>query len=222
MRLLDCFSELIAYTGYIIDSAATDAFAFEDTAERYRLLVARSRQCAQAGGIDDARWQQGFFAACAWIDESLLCSAWPQREKWAASQLQKQYFNTTAAGEAFYDRLDALEEDAGDLREVYAVCLALGFKGRYFRSSDLGRLEDVRYTNLKRVTEDTALSFPETLFPDAYAAPPAGKWRRKKWRGLSVFSAIVILIPVLAFAALYVFFDNVLTRTIQAYFGAGA
>ena len=221
MRLIDCFSELIAYTGYVTASAADAPFAFSDTTERYRQLVARSLEKARSGGIADDRWQEGFFPVCAWIDERLLCSAWPDRAQWSAAQLQKQYFNTTAAGEMFYDRLEALDADDGALREVYAFCLALGFKGRYFRASDLGRLEDMRYTNLKRITEDTALALPETLFPDAYADPVPGKWRRKKWRGVSVFSLVVFLIPLLAFTALFLLYDDTLTRTIQRYFGAG-
>lgn len=221
MRLLDCYTELIAYTGYVTENGGGGTFAFEDVSDRYQLLIDRSRECARSAGIPEEHWQQGFFPVCAWIDERLICSGWPDRQRWTVSQLQKRYFNTSSAGDAFYSRLEALEKDAGDLREVFAVCLAMGFKGRYFRASDLGRREDIGYSNLKQITDNTDMPIPETLFPDAYAEAAGGKWRRKKWGGISIFSMVVFIIPVLTFTALFLLYNDLLTRALQSYFGAG-
>ena len=222
MRLLDCFTELITYTGYLIKNTQENPFSYEDVAKNYDVLVSRAQECGKACGFDEAEWQDGFFPVCAWVDESILCSNWEWKEKWAVSQLQKQYFNTTAAGDEFYNRLENLDDEARTIREVYEFCLALGFKGRYYQASDKGRLEDIRYTNLKHITENTDFLFPEELFPDAYESALASKKRkRKKWRGVSGFSILVIILPIILFGSLFFLFETLLSKKVAAYFGTG-
>lgn len=222
MRLIDCFTELITYTGYLIKNAKSNSFSYEDVAKNYHVLVSRAEECGKACGFNEEEWQEGFFPVCAWVDESILCSNWEGKEKWAVSQLQKQYFNTTAAGDEFYNRLESLDEEARNIREVYEFSLALGFKGRYYQASDKGRFEDIRNTNLKRIATGTEFLFPEELFPDAYeSALTSKKRKRKKWRGFSWFSLLLIILPVGLFAVLYYLFDTSLTNAIHNYFGAG-
>lgn len=61
-------------------------------------------------------------SACNWIPQSKL--------------LQLEFCGTDIAGELFFGRLEALLEAGGDPRvqqvlEVYAICLSLGFQGKY-------------------------------------------------------------------------------------------
>jgi type VI secretion system protein ImpK len=220
--LLDCYMELIAYAGYILKQVKDGSPDYESVGKTFQALVDRSKQLAAAAGFSEAEWLEGFFPVCAYIDEALLCSEWSERSKWEQSQLQRQYFNTTSAGGEFYKRLNNLDDSAGNIQQVYEFCLTLGFKGQYFQASDIGRLEDIQYTHLKRVTENIDLVFPESLFPDAYESDIIAKQRkRKKWKRVSLFSPTAILLPVLLFVALYYLFDRFLNKMVGHYFGAG-
>jgi type VI secretion system protein ImpK len=85
------------------------------------------------------------YAIAAFLDEIILGSDWPRREEWAPRPLQLEYFNDDMAGENFYAKLDTLrgtkEPELLDVLQVYATCLALGFKGKL---SDRGSREKPR------------------------------------------------------------------------------
>ncbi|WP_280338065.1 DotU family type IV/VI secretion system protein [Salinicola acroporae] len=56
------------------------------------------------------------------------------REHVELHPFQYRYFGVHLAGEGFYDRLDSLRSDVRanlDVLEVYHLCLALGFEGKY-------------------------------------------------------------------------------------------
>lgn len=221
-KLLDGYMELIAYTGYVARQARVKNLVCEDMVKVYENLVQRSRAAAVSGGFSEAEWMAGLFPVCAFIDESLACAGWPDAAQWEPHQLQRRYFNTTTAGWEFFDRLDNLENAPAGLKAIYEFCLALGFKGKYFRTSDIGRMEDIQYTQLKGVTDNTELRYPETLFPEAYE-PEAAQNKRKKgnWKKYSVWLPVAVLLPALVFAGLYFWFDQLLNQAIRQYFGAG-
>lgn len=223
MALLDCFTELIAYTAYVAESCQRTSFAFDEVSKTVGELIERARACRDAQGFDPEQWEQAFFPVCAWMDECILCSSWSEKDQWESAQLQRRYFNTTAAGEAFFSRLNALPPEEREVREVYAFCLALGFRGQYYEPSDDGKMEDIRYTNLKRVTENTDLVFPRELFPEGYE-PGTGRKktkRRKLWRGLTPFSGAVAILPLVVFAGLWVLFARLLQAEVERFFGPG-
>ena len=220
--LLDCYMELIAYTGYLAEPAGESVPEDETAAGVYADLVERSKASARAAGFSEDRWLEGFFPVCAYIDETLMCSDWPGQAGWERRQLQRTYFNTTAAGWDFYDRLDGLEETAADLRTVYEFCLALGFKGRYFRAADSGTMTDIQHTQLKAVSDNVALAFPETLFPEAYEPDTAAKQRKRdKLKRLSVLVPAGIVLPLIVFTVLYMMFDRLLDQAVAHYLGVG-
>lgn len=79
--------------------------------------------------IKDAR-----FAIVAFLDEAIVGSNWAGRVAWVAKPLQVQLYGKAVAGEEFFERLNMLKADAAlrnDVLEVYYLCLALGFKGKY-------------------------------------------------------------------------------------------
>ncbi len=219
VMLLDCYMELLAYTVYLVQGHDTGAPSYEDAAAVYEKLIERARAAAETAGFSKARWLDGFFPVCAYIDETLLCSDWAGRGQWEQNQFQRKYYHTTAAGWLFFEKLDQLDDASADIRPVYEFCLALGFKGRYFRTSDMGKMDDIKYTQLKGVTDNVALDFPETPFPEAYESESAAKERKGHWwRTYSLFLPAAVLPPLLIFIALYVLFDRLLNDTIAQYF----
>jgi type VI secretion system protein ImpK len=215
--LVEYFLELFTYTLYFARHAGTRPATQADLQSQFRRLIDRAEQARLADGILDAPYQASLYAVCAWVDEIVLCSDWPEKDKWQLAQLQRAYFNTTLAGEGFFDQLDRLPADSLEVREVYDYCLALGFKGRYFLPADQSRLDEIRRTNLRLVAETADLPLPDELFPEARpAAPP----KRKAVRFPLAFICYGLLCaaPVIIFIALYVLYDKLLNNLILNYF----
>ena len=112
------------------------------------------------------------FPVVAFIDELLLCSDWIFKNEWKVNPLQRVYFNTTNAGAEYYQRLSELNKFGPDkdVREVYALTLGLGFRGKYFRGEDRKQYEEIKAFNLSLLLPDDAKQDIETatLFPFAY------------------------------------------------------
>jgi type VI secretion system protein ImpK len=70
----------------------------------------------------------------AFVDETILNSSWQHRDAWRERPLQLDLYGETIAGERFFERLEKIRQ-GGDsklhLLEIYYVCLALGFEGKY-------------------------------------------------------------------------------------------
>ncbi len=220
MRLIDCFMEIVTYTSHFLTNSKTQRPPCEDVRKQYQQLLARAEMMRKDRDCSDEEWLDAFFAVCAWIDEGILCSNWPEKERWSQSLLQRVHFNTTNAGEEFFIRLGAVDTDARDVREVYAYCLALGFRGRYFRPEDEDILEEIKRSNLNAIMETGSPELPEKLFPGAYSTTPAE--RGKKWfRLISPVRLPFIILPVLAFAALFFLYKYMLEKIVVSYFGSG-
>ena len=83
---------------------------------------------------DDIR--NATLAAVAFLDESILNSSNPVFSSWHSMPLQEEMFGHHVAGETFFENLEKLlsrqdSHDAADVLEVYALCLLMGYKGRY-------------------------------------------------------------------------------------------
>lgn len=214
MRLIDCYAELITYTAYLIENFRTQQLTFDEVSAKYQELMARAEENGK-GEFSDHERREALFAVSAWIDESILCSAWTERARWGQQQLQRIYFNTTRAGEEFFSRLAALDENARSIREVYDHCLALGFKGRFFRPEDEGKLEQIEHNNLSLITDNPVLPIPDNIFPDAYGTPGA---KGKKGIGFSFVTVLFMALPVLIFFLLFMLYYNILDNLISSYF----
>ena len=81
-------------------------------------------------------------AVCVWADEQIMNAQWDGvSEMWPNSLLQKEFFNTNLGGELFYEKLDTLFGDTMIAHDVFALCLAQGFKGRYVFNLEIQELE---------------------------------------------------------------------------------
>ncbi len=215
MKLIDCYAELLAYTVYLAgpDPSAA-ALSYEEVRGRYDDLLQRAQALRSQGEFPDEQWQEGLFAVFALIDEMILCSGWPGRDTWQVAQFQHRFFNTTNAGEEFFDHLKALGSGSEEVREVYGWCLAMGFKGRYFRPEDAAGLEEITRLNLARgrdTTEDMLF-----MFPEAYGTQ--GKERRKGVSATLLFTILTGIIPILVFMGLFIFYNNILKGILAGYF----
>ena len=211
MRLIDSFMPLIAY---VVDFRA----ACRDTSRSYQQvkgeisqLLLQSEQNCGKNPLDGDEYDLARFAVCAWVDETLLGSDWKDKQLWQREQLQRLYYRTTEAGVELFDRLQALGA-RGEVREVYYLCLALGFKGRYIAPGDEVRLEHLKQENLKLLL-GTPAGVPSLeqveLFPGA-KAPSLAASPGKPRAGIAPLTAMLIAAPVVLFAVLFLIYRYLL------------
>lgn len=123
-------------------------------------LFDRFERDARTSGIDNEKVRLAKFALVAFLDETIISSTWTQKDEWLAEPMQIKLFDTFNAGEEFFDYLHQLRQRSSvnaDILEVYYLCLALGFKGKYQLQSP---------ENLRRVIDDLNLE----LHPEMYSA----------------------------------------------------
>ena len=201
MRLSDCFMEIIAYTGYVAQKQNGGPIAYVQMRANMQRLISQSEACLESGGFSREDYDSARFAVFAWVDETILSSAWEGRAQWQREQLQRQYFNTADAGELFFERLNTLGPHQRDVREIYYLCLALGFTGQYCNPGDEFLLEQLRTSNLKYLT-GSSVGIPslekEELFPEAYvpggADPKALLVKGGRWSLFTLASAAALVI----------------------------
>jgi type VI secretion system protein ImpK len=170
MHLTDCFMDLVAYVAYFQRSAAVRQPPYEQVKADVLRLLAKSEEAAGKGRFSEEDYDQARFAVCAWIDEAILSSSWSHRNLWQREQLQRTFYRTTEAGEEVFDRLNALGFQHREVREVYYLCLALGFTGRFCNPGDEYLLDQLKTSNLKLLL-GSSVGIPSLeraeLFPEA-------------------------------------------------------
>ena len=111
--------------------------------------------------FDPAAVQAALLAVCAWADERIMNAEWGGvSEVWPDTLLQKKYFNTNLGGELFYDKLKNLFSDTLVAHDVFALCLAQGFKGKYVLNLDLEEYEKKKREVINSSLIYTGLSLP--------------------------------------------------------------
>ncbi len=206
-RLIDCFMEIICYTLYLVDNLQESQLDFETVQAHYDTLLERSGKLAQLAKITRSDWKKACFPVCAWVDEKILCSPWPEKNKWQQKQLQLRFFQTTMAGREFFERLEKLKESDREIREVFTYCLALGYNGRYYADEDQIELSEIKVENLlKYFSEDQEMNLPEDLFPEAYRDRSGRLGVRLPGMLSSVSAVLLFLLPPLIVIGAYVFY----------------
>jgi type VI secretion system protein ImpK len=213
MRLTDCFVDLIAYVAYFLKTAPAKQPPLEQVKADIHRLMSETEQRFRQGGLSQEDYDLARFAVCAWVDEAVLSSAWNEKNRWQGEQLQRHYYQTADAGEMFFDRLNALGPHQRDVREVYYLCLAMGFMGRYCNEGDAYLLDQLKTSNLKLLS-GSSVGVPTLerteLFPEAYPAGVGEPGRARKKFSLSAFNLLCLAAPVVLFLALFVIYRFVL------------
>ena len=117
------------------------------------------------------------YALTAFLDEAVINSHHACRQQWIEAPLQDRFFKDPNAGENFFVRLEELLADLRrhcEIVEVYYLCLALGFQGRY-RLHNTEKLPTV-INNLLKKLDGVQGPAPKVLSPSANVHPgKAGK-----------------------------------------------
>lgn len=213
MRLMDYFIKLVAYVAFFLKTVAARQPSFEQVKADIHRLISESEEELKNGNFPPEEYDLARFAVFAWIDEAILNSSWDHKDQWQGEQLQRLYYQTADAGEIFFDRLNAVGPHQRDVREVYYLCLAMGFVGRYCHEGDEYLLDQLKTSNLKLLTGSSvglpALDKTE-LFPEAYPAETGETGSIGTRYGFAPFTLICLGFPVIIYIVLFVIYRFIL------------
>lgn len=213
MPLSDFFMPVIAYMLYFLKTVERQQPVYDQVKADISRLLAQAEEAVRKGLVSPEDFEAGRFAVCAWIDEAILNSNWPQKQQWQREQLQRLYYQTTEAGEEFFERLNVLGLHQREVREVYYLCLALGFMGRFHQPGDEVLLEQLKNSNLKILT-GSSLGLPtvegKQLFPESYPGEIIGPSAATKKSSFPLLTVVGILAPIVLFGALYFIYRFIL------------
>ncbi|NRA38332.1 MAG: DotU family type IV/VI secretion system protein [Planctomycetes bacterium] len=134
LSLLDACLPIVVYLSWL-----TEGTREEDAVQvrtRFEILFRELDPRAQAMGYSQEEVRFTMFALVTAIDERLMIHEWPGRSTWFREPLQLAFFDTNAAGEEFYQRLEQVQERMSDGRigcdvlEVYHAMLSMGLQGQ--------------------------------------------------------------------------------------------
>jgi type VI secretion system protein ImpK len=205
---------MIAYTAYSIKQAGGgDGPPYEQVRGNLVRMISESEATCQHYRFSQEDYNLARFAVFAWIDEAVLESNWSGRQQWQREQLQRKYYQTVDAGELFFERLNGLGAHQRDVREVYYLCLSLGFSGQYHNAGDDFLLEQLRTSNLKLLT-GSSMGLPnidkEILFPEAYPMAAVDAPVARRGYRFSLFTIIAVVGPVVCYGILYTIYRFIL------------
>lgn len=212
MRLSDCFTDMMAYTIILYKKNGTNSISFDQARAHINRLIDESAPLCDNAHLPRDDYELAKFAVFAWIDEIIMRSNWEGKVYWQSEQLQRLYFNTSDAGELFFQKMNTIGPHQNQVREVYYICLSLGFTGQYHKQGDEMLLEQLRLSNLKLLT-GSSMDLPDLdhmqLFPDAYIKDHNTS-QKKRSQGFSLINAAAFAAPVVVFGLLFVIYKFVL------------
>ena len=216
MRLWACYIEPLAYVAYTLKRLDDKCPDYDSLRNDVLHLLEQGQRKIDSGDCSPGDAIEARFAICAWIDEAIMQSRWPHKSQWRKNLLQTHFFKTTEAGFDFFERLTRLQNDRSQVKEVYYLCLNLGFTGKY--SSDkvdmgLDRIKASLSQSLTGTSGGIYAVSGKALFPDAYQQPRENMRRSKKPRlSFSAGFAAAWALPPGLLMLMYFLFSYILNR----------
>jgi type VI secretion system protein ImpK len=141
---------------------------------------------APGHGIEAEDARQACYALSLFMDTYVANSEWNAKAEWGGEPLGIMLQQDPEGGVNFFNRLEAFRDDQKEIREVYLVCLALGFRGKYAEMELNQQATQIAEEKLRllRQTHPVPLEKQAKLFPAAYRPaqpitdeiPPPPRW----------------------------------------------
>ncbi len=142
-------------------SRVNDSLAPDDVEELRDRVIAEMRRfedAAHARGVPAEAVRVSRYALAATIDDVIMNTEWGAHSLWATRGLVSTLYSETLGGERFFEILDQMMADPNanaDVLELMAICIAIGFTGKYrvmpAGMAQLDRLRDEVHRTLRRV-----------------------------------------------------------------------
>jgi type VI secretion system protein ImpK len=165
-------------------------------------------------GLPDDQRNIARYALCTVVDEAIQMTPWGTAANWAQQSLLIHFFKENWGGEKFFQILDKMSETPSrftSVLELFYVCLAVGFMGRFHLAGAQGRqavgdLRERLYVLIKRSQGEA----DRTL---------SGHWKgveveQRRFKGFAVFG-IVAALCALASLGVFAFYSYSLATQVD-------
>jgi type VI secretion system protein ImpK len=174
--------------------------------ERFRQrILAEIKQfetAAMARDVPPRLVRMSRYAIAATLDDIILNTEWGGQAVWAGRSLVSSLYNETWGGERFYELLNQMRRQPDeniDGLELMAICLAVGFSGKYrVMEGGQGRLSRLRH-ELYRIIRRVRGPYDRELSPpwEPVAAPHVAP---KSARGAWIIAIVALLLAAILWA----------------------
>jgi type VI secretion system protein ImpK len=193
VRLTSLFTELIAYVLFFHATSAESNIPSTEVRDKITSLIEAQEKRAKSEGFASEKYLEARRAVLSWVDEMILNSKWVHRTQW--QHLMLKYYGTMNAGEDFFRHLETLSPEASDVREIYYLCLSLGFQGKYAFGDGPKQIQELRQSLYRQLPVSNGF---DQLFPEAYQEPQARPQKKPRRLGL-LWYGLVFLVPAVLF-----------------------
>lgn len=215
VSLFNCFEPIFSYCLALDDKHSQDTaedfsddLSLSDIHQELLKRISQAKGLALQAGKSERDIAEATFATVAWVDQIL---ARLSNGNAGVIPLQAALFNTSHAGEEFFDHLSALSAEQKEPREVFYIAIVLGFVGKYFMDTgdngELARLLSY-HGQLLPIPPVSSKSLPEErLIPQLYQSEDPGPaksptdWKRPAFWAAGLLLAVAVC--VFALVALF-------------------
>jgi type VI secretion system protein ImpK len=164
-------------------------------------LLEEQETAARQQGMSTQDYQAARFAVLSWADAMLQQTAWEDHQRWQAFPLLAEYYGTPQAGAELGEELQRLLSERPEVREVYTLCLSLGFRGqRQGGLSDRLLLTDIQSQLSSQhhqapqasLLADDVWTFNFKLTPQPYEMPRHGRWHASRLLTVTVPLLVIL------------------------------
>lgn len=222
--LASCYENALTIILRLSSLQAQPAGNSQDFRLSIRAALKAAMEQAKALGYSSEINQLAFFAAVAFLDESVLKTQNPAFADWAQSPLQQEMFGHNRAGEVFFDHLQTLlirpdSPETADCLEVFCLCMLLGFKGKHALSAVITPLLQPSAAGIWNAPQSSGeihalirrarekidrIRGQMTFMPDSAPAEVKRIATVDRWsRGLGMAALVLVIVTVLAYGGFW-------------------
>jgi type VI secretion system protein ImpK len=170
-------------------------------------------------GIEATDASQACYALCFFMDTQVVSSAWNGATQWATEPLGIVLQRDPEGGVNFFRRLEGFGDREKEVKEVFLVCLALGFRGKFAElepAEQAARIGELRQQLVRGIRAEPLEKLPE-LFPEAYRPAEAIEDEVPRPPGWWLFASMgIVAVVLLVWIGMYFWAGRISGPAIEA------
>lgn len=200
LNLMELCTPVFGYAAVLPQDPDGEHPAYQQFRQQVVAALHRIENDASSHGIEAEDARQACYALSLFMDTHVASSAWNAKADWGGEPLGIMLQQDPEGGVNFFNHLKAFRDDQKEIREIYLVCLALGFRGKYAEMELNQQATQIAEEKLRllRQTHPVPLEKQAKLFPAAYRPaapitdeiPPPPRW----WVATSAAVVVVCLL----------------------------
>lgn len=219
LTLMNLCTPLFGYAAILPQKAEDPQPAYKPLRDEVLASLKRIETEAAQHGIEATDATHACYALCFLMDTQVAGSEWNAKSEWATEPLGIVLQRDPEGGVNFFRRLEGFGDREKEVKEIYLVCLALGFRGKFAElepTEQAARIGEVRQQLVRSIRPEPLEKLPE-LFPEAYRSAEPIEDEVPRPPGWWLFVSMgVVAVVLLVWIGLYLWSGRVPGPAIEA------